>query len=68
VAGPVGQKLQVPQIERIRVENTHIADALAATVNYVNANTTPTAGNAIAPVNSQTAKTGTKVIPLNRLT
>lgn len=63
----VGQKLQVPQIERIRVQDTHIADALSRIVTYVNENTTPIAGNAVTPVNQQTAKTGTKVTPLNVL-
>lgn len=67
MAAPVGTKLQIPQIERIREENTHIADALEATANYVNANTTPAAGNAVTPGNKQTAVTAAKVIPLNVL-
>lgn len=60
-------KLQLPQIERIRVDNTHIADALQKTVDYVNQNITPTAGNAVTPTNAQTARTQARVIPLNRL-
>ena len=44
-------KLQIPQIERIRAENTHVADAIKATVDYVNQNTTPVAGNKIVPLN-----------------
>jgi hypothetical protein len=64
---PTGPKLQLTQIERIRADNTHIADALEATVAYVNANTTPVAGNVVAPANSQTAVTGSKIVPLNAL-
>jgi hypothetical protein len=44
-------KLQVPQIERIRADNTHIADAVQTITNYVNGNTTPAAGNKITPLN-----------------
>lgn len=46
-------KLQVPQVERIRAENTHTADAIKTIVDYVNSNTTPAAGNKITPVNAQ---------------
>lgn len=63
-----GTKLLLPQIERIRADNTHIADALEATVEYINQNTTPAAGNAVTPGNSQTAPTKPKVTPLNPLT
>lgn len=59
--------MQVPQIERIRADNTHIADALEHIVNYVNANTVPIAGNSVAPTNSQNAPKTSKVTPLNRL-
>jgi len=61
-------KLQIPQIERIRVDNTHIADALQKTADYVNQVTTPAAGNAVTPANAQTANTQARVTPLNRLT
>lgn len=67
MAVPVGPKLQVPQLERIRAQDTHVADALEKIVGYVNQNTTPIAGNAIIPANTQTAKKGTKVTPLNAL-
>ena len=46
-------KLTVPQIERIRAKDTHTADAVEAITNYVNANTTPTVGNKITPINSK---------------
>ena len=61
----VGAKLQIPQIERIRAENTHVADALQKLTDYVNANTTPAAGNAVTPANSQNPKTQARVTPLN---
>jgi hypothetical protein len=67
MTAPVGKKLQIPQIERIRATDTHIADALEATVAYINANTTPAAGNVTQPVNAQTATTQKKVKPLNAL-
>lgn len=60
-------KLQLPQIERIRVDNTHIADALKKTADYVNQVTTPATGNAVRPANAQTAATQARVTPLNRL-
>lgn len=44
-------KLQVPQIERIRAENTHVADALKTIVDYTNQQVTPVAGNKITPLN-----------------
>lgn len=67
MAAPVGKKLQIPQLERIRVANTHVADALEAIVANVNANTTPAAGNVVAPANSLIATTKAKVKPLNVL-
>lgn len=44
-------KLQIPQIERIRKVDTHIADALEATTAYINKQTTPATGNKITPLN-----------------
>lgn len=67
MTAPVGTKLQIPQIERIRADNTHIADAIESVVDYVNQNTTPTAGNAVTPANKETATTRAKVTPLNPL-
>lgn len=73
MAAPTGTKLQLPQIERIRGAkdfldvNTHVADALSEIVKYVNANTTPAAGNAVTPANNQTAAKQAKVTPLNVL-
>lgn len=67
MAAPTGKKLQVPQLERIRAVDTHIADALEATVNYVNQNTTPVAGTAVTPANAQTAPSAKKITPLNVL-
>jgi hypothetical protein len=45
-------KIQIPQLERIRAENPHIADAIQTIANYTNANTTPAAGNKIVPLNA----------------
>ena len=44
-------KLQIPQLERIRAENPHVADAIQTIANYTNANTTPATGNRITPLN-----------------
>ena len=67
MAAPTGTKLQIPQIERIRADSTHVADALEKIVSYVNANTTPAAGNAVTPANDQVAPKAAKVTPLNGL-
>lgn len=64
---PVGTKLQIPQIERIRADNTHVADALEHMAAYINANTTPAAGNSVTPANDQVAPKAAKVKPLNPL-
>jgi len=53
MAGTVPQKLQVPQIARIRAENTHIADAIQTIVDNVNQNVTPVAGNKVTPINKR---------------
>lgn len=67
MATSTGTKLQIPQIERIRADSTHIADALEHIAAYINANTTPAAGNAVAPANGQNPKAQLKVVPLNVL-
>ncbi len=67
MAAPTGTKLQIPQIERIRSDNTHVADAIEKIVAYVNQNTTPAAGNAVAPANGQNPTAQKKVTPLNVL-
>lgn len=50
----MAQKLQIPQIERIRADNTHIADALKTIADYSNQNVAPVAGNRITPLNPLT--------------
>jgi hypothetical protein len=67
MAAPTGTKLQIPQIERIREVDTHVADAIQGIADYVNTNTTPIAGNAVTPANKQTASLQAKIIPLNPL-
>lgn len=67
MANSLGKKLAIPQVERVRMVNTHIADALQATVDYVNRNTTPAPGNAVTPTNTQAPGTKAKVTPLNVL-
>jgi hypothetical protein len=44
-------KLQVPQINRIRADDTHVADALQTIVDSINQNVTPVTGNKITPLN-----------------
>ena len=44
-------KLQIPQLERIRAENPHVADAIKAITDYLNQNVVPATGNKITPLN-----------------
>ena len=46
------QKLQIPQLDRIRAEDVHVADALKAIADNVNQNVTPVTGNRITPLNA----------------
>ncbi len=44
-------KVQIPQLERIRADNPHVADAIQTLASYSNQNITPATGNKITPLN-----------------
>ncbi len=45
------QKLQIPQLDRIRAEDVHVADAFKTIADNFNQNVTPVVGNKIVPLN-----------------
>jgi hypothetical protein len=68
MANPTTPKLQVPQITRIRADNTHVADALQTIVDHINANVIPISGDGVtAPNTSTPSPARTKVVPPNAL-